>query len=294
MSDMEIICDRRCIIGEGPLWNERDGRVYFVNGYENEVLSVDIETRELNVKKLPPPHTGVAAVAFGKNGDLILSRDNGVFILRGDEYIPLYDTEKYSLLRCNDMKVGPDGRIYVGTLSEKKCGISDKVNGKLYSIDKDGAVRVLLDGIGVSNGMAWSGDGKRYYYTDSDTKIIKEYDFDIISGDINFTGRQIYVAGVDGFTIDVHDRLFAACWGQGHIAVVDTEKMEIVSYIDVPAKIPASCSFAGKELDRLVIVSATWGIPEKDLVNDGMTFMTTPGTKGVLPFLFDTENKIHK
>ena len=291
MSDMEIICDRRCIIGEGPLWNERDDRVYFVNGYENEVLSVDIETKELFIKKLPAPHTGVAAVAFGKNGDLILSRDNGVFILRGEEYIPLYDTEKYQLHRCNDMKVGPDGRIYVGTLSEKKCGISDRVDGKLYSIDKDGNVRELLDGICVSNGMAWSGDGKRYYYTDSETKIIKEYDFDKESGDITFTGREIYVAGVDGFTIDENDRLFAACWGKGHVAVVDTDKMEIIRYIDVPAKIPASCNFAGALLDRLVVVSATWGIPEDKWVNDGKTFITNPGTRGQLPFLFDTDSK---
>ena len=291
MSNMEIICKRRCIIGEGPVWNERDGRLYFVNGYENEVLSVDIETKELFVKKLPAPLTGVAAVAFGKNGDLILSRDNGVFILRGEKYIPLYDTEKYQLHRCNDMKVGPDGRIYVGTLSEKKCGISDKVNGKLYSIDKDGNVRELLDGIGVSNGMAWSGDEKRYYYTDSDTKIIREFSFDKESGDIAPTGREVYVAGVDGFTIDERDRLFAACWGKGHIAVVDTEKMEIVSYIEVPARIPASCNFAGVLLDRLAVVSATWGIPEEQWVSDGMTFMTATDTKGRPPYLFDTDRK---
>ena len=286
---MEIFSEKRCKIGEGPIWNSARGEVYSVNGYENEVHAVRMDTREVRVIKLPSPLTGVAAVAFGKNGDLILSRDNGVFILRDGKYIPLYDTEKYDLRACNDMKVGPDGRIYVGTLSEKKRGISDKIDGRLYSIDNCGNVRVLLEGIIVSNGMAWSRDEKRFYYTDSDTKIIKEYSFDAKSGDIEYTGRELHVPGVDGFTIDEDDRLFVGCWGKGRVTVVDTNKMEILYHIDVPARIPTSCAFAGDEMDKLIVVSATYGIPESEWGNDGMTFIHEPGAKGRLPYLFDSD-----
>ena len=289
MNDMKVLCDRRCKIGEGPIWNPEDGRVYFVNGYENEVIRVHMETGDAEIIKLPVPHTGVAAVAFGDNGDLILSRDNGVFILRDGKYIPLYNTDRYTLTRCNDMKVGPDGRLYVGTLSEKKCGISDKIDGGLYSIDVDGNVRELLDGIIVSNGMAWSGNGKRFYYTDSDTKMIKEYDFDAETGDIAYTGRELHVPGVDGFTIDENDRLFVGCWGKGRVTVVDTVKMEILYHIDVPARIPTSCNFAGEALDRLVVTTATYGIPESEWVNDGMTFVADPAVRGRLPFRFNSE-----
>ena len=123
---MTILCRKRCIIGEGPIWNEREQLLYFVNGYENEICIANIDSGEFSVNKLPPPKTGVAAIAFGKNGDIIVSRSDGVFILRGNEYIPLYDRDKYKLLYCNDMKVGPDGRLYVGTLSEKKRGVSEK------------------------------------------------------------------------------------------------------------------------------------------------------------------------
>jgi sugar lactone lactonase YvrE len=187
------------------------------------------------------------------------------------------------------MKVGPDGRIYFGTLSEKKRGISNKVDGKFYSIDTEGNVRELLCGINVSNGMAWSMDEKRFYYTDSDTKIIKEYAFDKVSGDITYTGREVHVPGVDGFTIDDNDRLFVGCWGMGRVTVVDTKKMEILYHIDVPARIPTSCSFAGEDMDELVVVSATYGIPEDNWINDGMTFICKPGAKGKAPYIFDSE-----
>ena len=53
----------------------------------------------------------------------------------------------------------------------------------IISIDKDGNVCVLLDNLLLSNGLEWSVDEKRFYHTDSDTRIIKEYDFDKISGE---------------------------------------------------------------------------------------------------------------
>ena len=287
--EMTILCPKRCIIGEGPIWNDREQLLYYVNGYENEICIVNTASKELVVKKLPAPETGVAAIAFGENGDIILSRSDGVFILRGDEYIPLYDKDKYELRYCNDMKVGPDGRLYVGTLSEKKRRVSEKIDGKLYSIDNSGVVKLLLDGLIVSNGMAWSADGLRFYHTDSDTCFIKEYMLDSLTGDIRYTGREVYVLGVDGFTIDQNDNLFVACWGQGHIAVVDTAKMEITSYIKVPAAIPTSCAFVGQNMENLAITTATYGISEMEQDKDGMTFICAPGAKGRLPYLFDTK-----
>ena len=44
------------------------------------------------------------------------------------------------------------------------------------------------------------------------------------SGKIDFTGRMTQVKGVDGFTVDIDNNIFAACWGQGHIAVVDADE----------------------------------------------------------------------
>ena len=50
---MEMISNHRCIIGEGPIWNELENKLYQVNGYgPNEILIIDIYSGERAIKKL--------------------------------------------------------------------------------------------------------------------------------------------------------------------------------------------------------------------------------------------------
>ena len=281
---MKRICDKRCIIGEGPIWNAKENRLYFTNAYAKEICVLDIYTGELEVRSLSK---NVAAMAFDAENRLIVSREDGVFILNKDETIEtLYDSSVYQILYANDMKIGPDGRIYVGTQSRKRLGISEQVDGRLYSIDTAGNVRELLNNLILSNGMEWSMDETRMYHTDSPTQIIREYLFDKESGSIEFSGREIEVPGVDGFTIDAQDNIYAACWGKGHVAVIDIASLKILDYIKVPANIPASCGFAGEQMDWLAVVTASKGA---DLINDiyaGCTFMKKMNVPGRKPYLF--------
>ena len=281
---MITICDRRCIIGEGPIWNKKEQKLYFTSGMGNEICKLDIESGNLKVCSL---ELGCAAFCFDKKYRLIVSTDDGVFILNDDNSTStIYNIKNYSLKYCNDMKVGPDGRIYVGSQSGKRKGISDKADGKLCSIDKHGNVRVLLDNLILSNGLEWSMDEKRFYHTDSDTGIIKEYDFNKEEGIIEFTGRYVNVSGVDGFTIDQNDFLYAACWGQGHIAVIDTAIMQITKFIEVPAKIPVSCAFAGDDMRNLIVVTASLGADLQKDMNAGYTFFKKMEVGGRKPYLF--------
>lgn len=282
---MDTISKHRCIIGEGPIWNEFNNKLYHVNGFgANEICSIDLKTKEFIVRKLD---FGVSAMAFTKKGEMIISCKDGAFILNDDDTCtPLYDRSKYEIKYGNDAKVGPDGRFYIGTQSAKRKGVGDEIDGKLYSIDKNGIVKVLFDGLILSNGFDWSMDEKRLYHTDSDTGIIKEYDFDKEKGTISFTGRQVNVRGVDGFTIDKNDFLYVACWGQGHIAIIDTADMQVKEYIEVPAKIPASCGFAGENMGNLVVVTATLGIDVEKDVSAGFTFMKKMNVSGTKPYLF--------
>ena len=282
---MRVLSHKRCVIGEGPIWNVFDNKLYHINGYgANEICCIDLETGENIVRKLD---YGVAALGFSKKGEMLISCLDGAFVLNDDNTrTPLYDMSQYEIKYGNDAKVGPDGKFYIGTQSSKRFGTGSAIDGKLYSIDKNGSVNVLLDGLILSNGFDWSMDEKRLYHTDSDTGIIKEYNFDKEKGEITFTGRQVEVSGVDGFTIDQNDFLYVACWGQGHIAVVDTSDMVIKGYISVPAKIPASCCFVGKEMENLVVVTATLGTDLEKDINAGYTFIYGTKTRGRKPYLF--------
>lgn len=281
---MKILTEKRCIIGEGPIWNEKEQALYFTNGGDKELCKYYPKNEKMSVI---PLKKDCAAFVFDKLGNIIASNKDGVFLLEKDgSEKEIYDTKKFEIKYANDMKVGPDGKIYVGTQSEKRMGISEKTNGKLFSIDAYGNVKTLLENLQLSNGMEWSMDENFFYHTDSDTNIIKEYKFDKEKGKIAFTNRQIEVLGVDGFTIGTDNKLYCACWGQGHIATVDIKSMTIDNYIKTPAKIPASCCFCGKNADILSITTASFSSDIKEDKNAGYTILMKTKTKGRKPYLF--------
>ncbi len=280
------ICNKRCTIGEGPIWNVAEQKLYFVNGLQNEICKLDIKTGALEVID----DIAAAAIAFDVQNQMIVSCDAGVFHLSKEGLLsPLYDTDKYHILHGNDMKVGPDGNLYVGTQSEKRLGLSGKINGKLYRIDQNGNVQILLDGLSLSNGMDWSADECRFYHTDSDTHTIKEYDFDKDTGIITTTGREVKVQGVDGFCMDESDCIYAACWGQGHIAVVDTKTMTVIRYLETPTVIPTSCCFCEDDASSLAVTTASYTANSTD-TEAGCTFVCKLPQKGRNPYLYGGEN----
>lgn len=281
---MKLLCNKRCIIGEGPIWNEKENLLYFINGLGKEICMCDIYTGEFKTR---PLDIDVAAIAFDHNNRMIVSRKDGVFYLNDDDTLEeIYDTSKYQIQYANDMKVGPDGRIYVGTQSRSRLGISDKTDGKLYCIDKSGNVTVLLDGLILSNGMDWSMDETLFFHTDSESKIIKEYAFDQSSGTISFTGKMVDVPGVDGFTIDQNDCIWATGWGYGCVYRIDTKRMKIIDSIKTLTNAPASCGFAGNNMDLLIIVTSSFLTDITTDINAGFAYIHHSATKGRKPYLF--------
>lgn len=279
---MELLSKKRCIIGEGPIWNAAEETLYYVNAMDDEVCTYAQNGQE-TVRK---DAYSVGAMGFTKEGKMLASCTDGVFILHEDgSRTPLAAEGEHAPIYCNDAKVGPDGRFYVGTQSRKRLGLSDAVDGCFYSIDRNGKVKMLLTGLRLSNGFDWSMDEKFLYHTDSDTHTIREYAFDKVSGEISYTGREVSVPGVDGMTMGRDGCIYAACWGRGHVAVVDCASMTVVRHIETPVKIPVSCCFMGKNMDRLVIVTASYG-KESQTPLAGCTFVCDPGTTGRLPDLF--------
>lgn len=282
---MKILANKRCNIGEGPIWNEREQKLYFTNGGGgNEICVYDFKTEKLQVRALP---FGVSAFAFDMQNRLIVSHAKGVDVLNFDNtFSPIYDKSVYKIEYANDMKVGPDGAIYVGTQSGKRKGVSDKIDGKLYRISPDGEVDVLLDNLILSNGMEWSIDENKFYHTDSDTKIIKEYDFNKTTGKIAYTGREIFIRGVDGFTIGLDNNLYVTRWAQGCVAVIDTQSLKIIDTFDLPCAIPASCGFCGENMDTLAITTASYHADISKDKNAGFTILRKMNISGRLPYIY--------
>ncbi len=281
---MKILTEKRCYIGECPIWNETEDSLYFTNGKHREICIYNFKTERLMVRSLP---IWMSAVAFDCQNRLILSHTKGVHILgEKEELLSLYDEEKYSIKHAGDMKVGPDGAIYVGTISEKLLGISDKTDGKLYRISQDGQVDILLDGLILSNGLDWSMDEKKFYHADTGMALIKEYFFDKKTGKITFSGRQVRVEGVDGLTIGEDGNLYVSCAWKKYVAVIDGATLAVKEHIPFADTFPMSCGFCGKDMNILAVTTASDTADIARDQNAGFTHLIRMPIKGRKPYRF--------
>ena len=281
---MKILTEKRCYIGEGPIWNEWEERLYFTNGKLREICIYDFKTDSLTVRATP---VWVSAIAFDRQNRLILSHMGGVHILGEDDtLLSLYDEKQYPIKRAGDMKVGPDGALYVGKISEKFLGISERVDGKLYRIFEDGRVEILLDGLLLPNGLDWSMDEKKFYHADTGTALVKEYHFDKNAGKIEFSGRQVRVEGVDGLTVSQDGNLYVSCAWRKCLDVVDGQTFTVKERIDLEKTFPMSCGFCGKEMDVLAITTASDTAELARDENAGFTHLMRLGVRGRVPYRY--------
>ena len=286
---MKILTEKRCYIGEGPIWNEWEERLYFTNGKLREICIYDFKTDSLTVRATP---VWVSAIAFDRQNRLILSHMGGVHILGEDDtLLSLYDEKQYPIKRAGDMKVGPDGALYVGTISGKFLGISDKADGKLYRISEGGKVETLLDGLLLSNGLDWSIDEKKFYHADTGRAMIKEYFFDKETGKIAFSSRQVCVEGVDGLTISRDGDLYVSCAWKKYIAVVDGETFTVKDHIPFADTFPMSCGFCGKGQDILAVTTASDTADITRDKNAGFTHLLQLPIKGRAPYRYGQNEK---
>ena len=66
--------------------------------------------------------------------------------------------------------------------------VSGKLREKdavLYSLERNGSLVKRVDGVGLSNGMAWSADNKTMYYIDSIPRTMYAFDYDADSGELS-------------------------------------------------------------------------------------------------------------
>jgi sugar lactone lactonase YvrE len=141
--------------------------------------------------------------------------------------------------------------------------------GNLYRISKKGKVSAILRGTTVSNGMAWSPDHKRFYYSDTATYELWSFKYDTETAGITdkrvcFKIPETY-GGADGLCIDTEGMLWIAHWGGNCVRRWDPHKGVVLQTIKVPAPHVTSCCFGGPSHNILYITTAESGLDEAAL-----------------------------
>src|SRR6185369_1208288 len=106
----------------------------------------------------------VGGFTFQADGSLLLFEEDRIARLLPDgERRVLKSGFDPAMVRFNDVIADPEGRVFAGTI-----GSSDQ-NGGLFCIERDGSARLVWRGTGIANGMAFTPDGRGFYWTCSTT-----------------------------------------------------------------------------------------------------------------------------
>ena len=287
--ELEVVWDAGALLGEGPIW------------WNDRLHWIDIEKGHLHIYE--PKSGDKRSYTLPGKGGTVVPRASGGLVVAGAYGLALFDpkTEKFTPLpnppaetlagRFNDGKCDPQGRLWVGTMASEN-GVA---TGSFYRLDHDFQCHVIQEGIGCSNGLAWSHDHSTFYYIDSFKNRIEAYDFDADSGSIDNLrivreeprGNEHPI--FDGMTIDTEGRLWVARWFGSCVQCIDPNSGEILETIDVPVRKVTACWFGGDDLGDLYITCASVDETEeqlKDQPHAGALFRCRPGAFGVpaVPF----------
>ncbi len=259
----ELILNAKATLGEGPAWDSKTQTLYWVDILEKRIYA--------GTQILAQLDDVIGCLAPRKNGHLILSLSGAEGRLGFADLEP--DTAQLTVLttldeiqtnRVNDGKCDPAGRFLAGTMDMNE----KDPNGALYSFDGKQVTR-LLDGITISNGLAWSVDHKIFYYIDTPTRAVKAFDYDLATGQIENPRVAVYIpeslGWPDGMTSDTDDNLWIAIWGGAQMTKWNPRTGKLLEHIPVPALHTSSCVFGGKDMNELYVTSARVGMSEADL-----------------------------
>lgn len=249
------------IIGEGPLWNEEEQALYWVdiagktiNRYwpesgKHESFSVDAQ---------------VGVIAFRQAGGVIAAGSTGYSFWDTEtgKLIPITDPEiDNPESRFNDGKVDRKGRFWAGTMTVEGAVSS------LYRLDADLSVHRVDSGMTISNGIGWSPDNRVMYFADSLGYVIYAYDYDLETGAVENRRNLIVVEpeyGIpDGLTVDSEGYIWCAFYAGSKVTRFNPQG-KLDTEVLMPVSQPTSCIFGGKNYTDLYVTSANNGLSDDE------------------------------
>lgn len=285
----QALQDHPATLGEAPMWCTRNDVLYWIDTIGKKIFRFD------------PARDSVAERNLSYRPSALAPRPDGTLLLAFKKGIALYDFESdsvqsldigdisYAETVLNDGACDRRGRFWIGSRDKQ---VSRPV-GALYRIDGELNVATVLDGIVLSNGIAWSPDDRIMYHTDSfpDGRV-DAYDFDIDSGSISNRRTLLDYHGVhghpDGCTVDADGGLWVAEVESSRV-VRYSPSGEIDRIIETPVSKPTSVMFGGRDLATLFITSMRYGLSERQFADEplaGTVMMLAAGVKGMPEHFF--------
>lgn len=264
------------LLGEGPMWSDRDNAVYWVDILGQLVNRLCLASDQITSWAMPEMIGWV--IERDKAEGFIAGFASGFAELNLDplRINPIADPQPgHPANRMNDAKADSKGRIFAGTKAE-----DGQASGALFRLDPDLSVVEVDSGYAIANGPAITPDGALMYHTDSALNRIFRLP---IAEDGTLGPPDLFLefppewGSPDGMAIDADGGLWVAHWGGSRVSRFWPD-CTLDRAIALPASQITSCTFAGPDLDRMFVTSAADGVDEEWA---GHLFEVDPGVKGL-------------
>lgn len=253
---VECVVRGRDQLGETPLWCERERKLWWLDIERPKLQSFEPSSGAHRVVPFDQA-AYLGSLALGDDGSQLLALDLALHRRAPSGEISLFTQVEQGLdNRLNDGRVDARGRFWVGTMDNQL----HRPNGALYRVDPDGRVhRMLDDGVIVSNGIAFSPDGKTMLFTDTRRHTTWRFDVDLDDGTVS--NRRVFADHTatgerpDGACVDA-DGCFWIAFFAGRRIVRHRPDGAIDLAVPMPATNPTCACFGGPDLRTLYVTTA--------------------------------------
>ena len=282
MTQLQCVVDSRDILGEGPIWDARRGRVYWFDIKGKKLHWYEPDGGRNGTSDLP---VRCSAAAPRARGGLIVACEQGLAEFDpGSEVFALINPLPLTAgFRSNDGKIDVAGRFWWSSMDDD----GGKRPGDLYVTGGDGFTEKVLEGIHIPNTISCSPEGDRLYVADSRLQTIFVHDMDPATGALSnrreFAHTRGEAGAPDGSAVDAEGYLWNAQWGAWRIVRYAPDG-SVDRIVETPVEQPSSCAFGGPDLSTLYVTSAREDLSEAALAKQpqaGGLFAFDPGVRGL-------------
>lgn len=270
------------ILGEGPVWVERDRALWFV------------DIKGCRIHRYDPQSAGRRSWSAPSQTGWILPTSDGLFAVGLQSGVHCFDpaTGHFDLIvapeadrpgnRQNDATVAPDGALWFGTMDDFETDDS----GRFYRLFEGGCDPVPLPAVKITNGPAVSPDGQLLYHTDTLGKCIWRTTLD---GAGRPEATRLFArieedAGYpDGPTIDAEGCLWTGLFDGWGVRRYDPDGL-LMREIRFPVAHVTKIAFGGPDLRTAFATTARKGLDMTALAaqsHAGDLFAFDPGVAGL-------------
>ncbi|WP_151449026.1 SMP-30/gluconolactonase/LRE family protein [Lacisediminimonas profundi] len=273
MNMVHVFYDEPMLLGECPLWEPREGALYWID-IEGRAVHRYIEKQRQHTAWSLPSEPG--CIARAESGLVVAMRTGIATLDTLSGYLRQVTPAPFdgATQRFNDGRCDPMGRLWVGTINEPRDG----PKATLFCLE-GGQLRDAGLPVTVSNGLAFSPDSRTLYHADTSAHLIKAYDYQLSTGQVG-PGRILrqfdtardenYGGRPDGAAVDSEGAYWIAMYEGGRILRLSPAGA-ILGEFPLPVRCPTMIAFGGEDMRTLFITTVSFKRPAEELRNNPLS-----------------------